>query len=115
MILTEVRQALADALSTVVGVVGYTRPPIAPRPGDAWSRFGGMERDEATGQFVVTWRVLVLLAMDEGVALDSIADLIPRLYAALTPLAYVQSFAPVTYPGPGNTQQPALELVMIRE
>jgi hypothetical protein len=113
--LTETRQALATALSTVDGVTGYTRPPSALRPGDAWPRFSGMERDAASGEFMVTWRVLILLAMDEAAALDSIADLIPGLYAALQPLAYVQSFTPVVYRTAATAEQPALELVMIRE
>lgn len=115
MTLNGVRQALADALSTVDGVHGFLRPSTAPRPGDAWPRFGGMDRDEISGQFIVTWRVLVLLATDEGAALDSLEQLVPGLYAALQPLAHVQSFTPVVYKGAGAAEQPAIELVLIRE
>lgn len=115
MALTEVRQAMADALSTVEGVTGYTKPPTTARTGDAWPRFAGAERDPGTLQFTFTWRVLVLLAADEGVALDSLDDLVPDLYEALMSEAYVLRWEPVVYTSSAGATTPALEITMIRE
>lgn len=115
MNLTEARQDITDALSTVDEVTGYLRPPSTARPGDAWPVFRGMERDGLTGQYTVTWSVLVLLPTDADAALEQLQTLVPDLDDALRSVAYVQTYAPVSYTGGSGGERPALEITMIRE
>lgn len=116
MSLTGVRQALADALSTVDGVSGFLKPPATGRPGDAWPRLDGLTRDPGgSGQFLATWRVILLLSTDEAVALDSLVDLVPDLDDALRPIGYVESYTPVLYRPASGAEMPALEITITRE
>lgn len=90
------RAAIAVALSTVSGVTGYPRRPVAAKVGDGWPQWGGSERDGGQS-FAETWNVLVVLPPDEtsaDVFADSHQD---ALIAALRPVLFVTSFAPANY------------------
>lgn len=113
MSLVGVRQELADALSEVEGVNGYTKPPTALKPGDAWPRLGGLERQGPV--YLVRWRVLVLLPLDEVAALNLLETLVPDLEAALASVGYVESYTPVTYQAGTTANHPAVEITLIRE
>lgn len=89
---------LATALGTVAGITGYVRRPRAIKPGDAWPQWGGSERDDGRG-FIETWKILVVLPADEATA-DTFADAKQAaLIAALSPILYVDSFAPANFTG----------------
>jgi hypothetical protein len=90
------RTQLAAALSTVTGVTGYPRRPAVVKAGDAWPQWGGSER--ATGRgFTETWNVLVVLPPDEAAA-DTFADgKQDALVTALSPVIYIDSFAPANF------------------
>lgn len=113
MSLEGVRQELADALSTVTGVTGYIKPPTALKPGDAWPRLGTLERGPGAA-FLVTWRVLIILPVDEQVALNTIESLVPELFDALNPVGFIQTIEPITYEA-SSFSSPALQVTLIRE
>lgn len=115
MNLTETRQDLVDALSSVDEVTGYMKRPATARPGDAWVRLAGMEATGYAGLFTVTWVAVVLLPADEGAAIEQLETLVPDLDDALRPVAHVQGYAPVSLTGGSGGEQPALEITMTRE
>jgi hypothetical protein len=103
---SETRQAIADAVSTIVGLKGYARRPNAPKPGDAWPLWRGGER--ADGHVMLnTWAVVLLLPGDEERAdswvdqhgddlfdaLETHAMSVDRIVPATTPLAGTDAFA----------------------
>lgn len=91
----QTRTALATALSTVAGVTGYPRRPAVVKAGDAWPQWAGSQNDGGRG-FVETWNVLVVLPADETGA-DTFADAKQSLLiTALSPVMFVESFAPAT-------------------
>ena len=95
------RQAIATALSTVSGVTGYVQRPAAMKPGDGWPQWGGSERDAGQG-FLETWRVLIVLPVDE-VSADAFADSHQdALVAALRPVLFIDSFAPANFAADGG-------------
>ena len=51
MSLTEVRQEIADALSTVGQLTGYPAPPSVMAVGDAWPLLAGLASAGAPGSF----------------------------------------------------------------
>jgi hypothetical protein len=96
MTMAGTRQAFANALSTVNGVRGYTYKPGAPRPGDAWAQWTGDTVDDASGQMMSGWSVLVVLPQDERAADEWIDEHAQELGDALQQgqVAYVDGFAP---------------------
>lgn len=113
MALTDVRQAIADALSTISGVIGYTKPPSTLRAGDAWPRLGGLARDQLSGQHEVTWRTFVILPADEDMALATVEELVSELDAVLP--GYVLVHEVVNYQTTSSATVPALQTTFIRE
>lgn len=69
----DVRQAIADAVSTVSGLTGYAQRPPSAREGDAWPQWRGGER-AAGREFLQTWAVMLLLPQSQEVLADEWAD-----------------------------------------
>lgn len=118
MALTDDRELIATALSTVDDVTGYVRPPNALNPGDAWPQFGGLGEPSnapGAGPCVVTWYVLVLLAPDTEAALEAFETLASPLWEALQALGHVSAIEPRTYPSASGPAYNAIQVTMIRE
>lgn len=96
MSLTGARQAFANALSTVDGLKGYPYRPGSPRPGDAWPQWSGGTVDDASGQIMNGWSVLIMLPQDERAADEWIDDHAQLVGDALETeqVAYIDGFAP---------------------
>ncbi|MCT2277994.1 hypothetical protein M3G91_10190 [Micromonospora chalcea] len=108
------RKAIADALSTVVGVTGYAKRPTTRKAGDGWPLLSSLER--AAGlSFTVTWRVLILLPQDETKASEWIdvhhEDLVDALEQAGF---FVDRLEPVVLAASGADQY-ALQISMRSE
>jgi hypothetical protein len=103
------RAALATAMSTVDGVTGYARRALvpAPKPGDGWALWRGMQRADGAA-FMQTWVVVIALAGDEIAADAWIESHIDDLYDALEPVIFIDSFAPAVTPLTGNSEALAL-------
>jgi hypothetical protein len=95
MSLSGKRVEIAAALSTVDGVKGYAAKPSAATVGDGWSRWGGSERDELSGQFVHTWMAIVQLPADDKAAEAWIDAREDALWAALDPVGWIAGIEPV--------------------
>ena len=90
------RQEFADALSTVAGVKAHPYRPGEPRAGDAWPQWSGGTLDDASGQMMNGWSVVVMLPQDERAAdewVDARAQLIGDALERAQ-VAYVEGFAP---------------------
>lgn len=109
----DARQRLADAASTAAGVRGAVKRPTTPRAGDAWPLWDGAERSTG-GAFMLSYRVRVFLPQDEVAASEWIDDHMDALYDALEPVAYVESFRPVSIAANGGEQY-ALDIVVRSE
>lgn len=97
----DTRIAIAHALDGVTGVNGYPVRPKAFKAGDAWPQWGGSERADGRA-FLETWRVLIVLPSDETTA-DTFADeKQAQLVNALSPIIYIDSFAPANLAGDGG-------------
>src|SRR5688572_22278641 len=96
MSLTGKRDAFEAALEGVTGVKGYAYRPGAPRPGDAWPQWAGGAVDDASGQIMNGWSVLVMLPQPERAADEWIDDHAQLIAHALerAHVAYVEGFAP---------------------
>jgi len=94
MSLSGKRQEFATALSTVVGVTGYSYPPGNPRPGDAWPVWQGSTVGEDRIQFTNGWSVFVMLPQEQRAADEWIDSHDQALYDAIQPVAYIDGFAP---------------------
>ena len=95
------RAELAAQLTTVDGVTGYAKRPKILKPGDAWPLLGSVG-DRSGSAFMVTWRVIVVLGNDEAAAIDLAEALIPELFSAIDPVAYVDGCAPFAIPTQGG-------------
>lgn len=113
MALADVRDELVAALNTVDGVTAYRKPPTTMRGGDAWVVLGGLERSGPA--YLVTWRVLVLLPLDDLLQLQITESLVDPIHDALAGHGYVQAFEPVTYAPEGGATFPALQITLVRE
>jgi hypothetical protein len=91
------RASIAEALSTVAGVTGYTDRPKATKPGDAWPLVDSLTRVIGDA-FETRWRIAVTIANDVGTATDRFDELIPLVTQALKPVLYVDSARPITVP-----------------
>lgn len=89
----EVRPDIAEALSEVDGVTGYTRRPSAPRVGDAWPKWSG-DTHVAPGAFETTWQIVVLLPNDEAAQEEWIVARRVALVEALAAVAWVVGMEP---------------------
>jgi hypothetical protein len=72
MSLSDDRQAIADAIASITGLTGYTRPPKSVKAGDGWPRWRGSDRADGFA-FVNTWAVIIALPGEEERA-DEWAD-----------------------------------------
>ena len=95
------REELAAQLSTVEGVKGYAKRPTILTPGDAWPLLGSIG-DRSGAAFQVTWRVIVILGKDEAAAIDKAEALLPELFEAIDPVAYVDGGQPFAVPTQGG-------------
>jgi hypothetical protein len=95
------RAELAAQLSTVEGVTGYDKRPTILRPGDAYPLLGSVG-DRSGMAFQVTWRVIVVLGNDEAAAIDKTEALLPELFEAIEPVAYVDGAQPFAVPTQGG-------------
>lgn len=102
MTIQEQKQAIAAALSTVVGVTGYPARPKVLKPGDAFVRWAGWSRADGGPAFLATWNVTLILPQGSEEAADAeayrIADLLGDV---LQPLMYVTAFDPTLVPVTG--------------
>jgi hypothetical protein len=96
MSFTATRAALAAALSTVPGIVGYTHRPNLVKAGDAFVFFESADRGPGRA-FSATWRVAVLLGGDEYASQEKFDLLLPDLVQALDPVAFVDQAVPALY------------------
>ncbi|KRF19660.1 hypothetical protein [Nocardioides sp. Soil796] len=80
----EVRQALADAASTVEGITCFPYYKQMTKPGGACVR---KDRTEYPNDFggVNTWQVVVILPQDQAAAEKFMDEKTPLLVAALSP------------------------------
>lgn len=108
MSIVDMREDLAGAASTVVGVKGYRKRPPAPTAGDAWPMLRSLPRDEDSGQFFALWRLIVMLPQDEEAALKFIDEHVDALADALQPVAHVEDAGQ-----PARLQTSAGELMVL--
>lgn len=93
MSFTATRTAIADALSTIDGVTGYAKRPTIWSSGDAIVLVDRI--DHVLGvAYQATWRIVLLLSGDEGLAIDQLDELFPAVCEALNPIAFVDSATP---------------------
>lgn len=93
MSLTETRAEIAAALSTVDGVTGYTKRPSVWSPGDAIVLVEQI--DHVLGvAWQATWRIVLLMSGDEGVAIEQLDELLPLITDALQPIVYIDTATP---------------------
>lgn len=93
MSVTTDRLELAEILSTVDGVHGFEFRPATFGTGDAWPQIGPLERGPANN-FLVTWRVTIVLPANERKASSWFTDHIEDLTDALDQFAYVERIEP---------------------
>ncbi|GAA2817454.1 hypothetical protein [Kribbella solani] len=93
MSFVESRAAIAEALSTVEGVTGYPKRPTTWTPGDAIVLVEQIDHTLGVA-WQVTWRIVLLLSGDEGVAIEQLDELLPLITDALQPLVYVDTATP---------------------
>ncbi len=67
--LSDSRQLIADALTTVTDVTGSTRRSRTMNTGDAWPLIDFMERGPGL-DFNTSWKIVVVLPKDEHSAMD---------------------------------------------
>lgn len=98
---TATRADIAARLSTVPGVKGYTKRPTVWSPGDALVL---VERIDHTLGVVwqPTWRIILMLSGDEGVAIDQLDTLFPAVCEAIQPVVYADSATPELIPTEGG-------------
>jgi hypothetical protein len=101
MSFTATRVALAAALSTVPGIVGYEHRPSLLKGGDAFALLEVAERGPGH-MFSATWRVVVILGGDEYASQEKLDLLLPDLVQAIDPVAFVDSAAPALYKTEGG-------------
>jgi hypothetical protein len=90
---TATRTAIADALSTVPGVTGYVKRPTIWSAGDAIVLVEQI--DHVLGvAYQATWRIVLLLSGDEGVAIEQLDTWFPPVCEALNPIVFVDSVHP---------------------
>lgn len=100
MSLSDRRDAIVAALSTVDGVKGYPKAPQAPRTGDAWP---GLVPEFTRGPgmvFYLDWSVYVALPGQDLDAAQWIEEHLFELVDALQPLAHVTAAGPAMLPVP---------------
>lgn len=102
--IVDMREDLAAAASTVVGVHGYQYRPPAPKAGDAWPRLGAMPRDPRSGQFEARWQLIVMLPQVEKAASEWIDGYAWQLVEAIEPYGYVDQLAPAVLPTQAGDQ-----------
>ena len=107
------RAPLVAALNTVAGVDAFASPPKTLKAGFAWTLLEGGDHSHGVS-WVVTWRLLVLLDQDPGLAQDRADALLPLLLAAVDPVAYVDAFEIVTVTSDAG-DWPAIALTVTRE
>jgi hypothetical protein len=80
----EIRQALADAANTVVGIncTPYFRQ--STKPGDAMVRLDRKRRDDSGFGFMATWQVVVILPQDFAAAEKYLDEMAPALVEAVS-------------------------------
>ena len=98
----QTRQNIADALSTVAGIKGYTSTPSAPSVGDGWPQWRGADRAGGYA-YTNTWIVLIVLPNQDEVTADAYADEhLELLDDALRPVLFIDSIAPAEIPAEGG-------------
>lgn len=93
MSFTATRQTIADALSSVDGVTGYISRPTVWSSGDALVLVQRIDHILGVA-YQATWRIVLMLSGDEGVAIDQLDALFPAVCEALNPVAFVDSATP---------------------
>lgn len=88
-----VRQALADAASTVEGVTVTPYFRQVTRPGHGMVRKDRVDYPSKFGG-VVTWQVFVFLPSDQKAAEEWLDEQAPQLVAALTPEMNIDTVMP---------------------
>lgn len=104
------RAEIAAVLDTVTDVKGYPKRPKATKSGDGWPQWSGSERDEQSGQFAETWRVLIELPADEAAADAWVDEHRDELWDALSPAGWITAFEPVDI---GQDNRPRINGLMI--
>lgn len=90
---TATRAAIAAALSSVDGVTGYVKRPTVLTPGDAVVYVESL--DHMLGVvWQATWRIVLFLSADEGVAIEQLDTLFPGVCEALQPVVFPDSATP---------------------
>jgi len=89
------RAEISAALSTVAGVTGYELRPTAPKAGDAWATWAGVERGPARSAWAALWRVIVILGPQEEDAVVQADTLLPDLVDTLSAVTWVDGAEPV--------------------
>lgn len=110
------REIIAEALSTVAGIKASQYRPVAIGPGSAWPQVGELTRDDEVPDFLVTWRVIVVLPADERAASRFFDAQIEPLVDALEgeDVGYVSTITPSLMKSDGGDLQ-VMVLTMRRE
>lgn len=103
MTLVGKREEFARAIDTVADMSGHAFRPFTPDVGDAWPILGPGERAAGTA-FELTWAVRVFVPQDEETASQWWDAHWPRLFEALSTVAFVDRFEPVVSPAAGGEQ-----------
>ncbi|GAB3817464.1 hypothetical protein [Kribbella italica] len=101
MALSATRTAIAAALSAVDGVTGYVARPTVWGSGDAVVFLDRLEKVEGVIT-QATWRIVLLLSGDEGVAIDQLDTLFDPIIEATRSEIFIDSASPELIPSEGG-------------
>lgn len=91
----QTRQDIADALSTVDGIIGHPAKPSALNDGDAWPQWGGNQVVSNGGLYENTWTVIVILPQADDITADDFVDSKGyEIAEALSPHLFVETMRP---------------------
>lgn len=95
------REQIAEAITGTFGglrINGTASRPKVLSPGSAWPQVTSIERGPGHA-FLVEWAIVIVLANDETVAINTISDVLPDLVEQIeTEVAVVDNAVPVNYP-----------------
>lgn len=108
------RQEIAALLSTVEGVTGRKFRPTGLKTGVAWPLLDSLNRDDQSGQFAATWRVVVILPEDEQKASEWFDSHHEPIADALESFGYADQIEPGSLDADGS-DIPIMILTLRRE
>lgn len=98
--LNDFRSEVAVAINAISAstLTGYQYRPRTTSNGDVWALLDSIEREQVSGQYEVTWKVVVVVPSDEQSAMECFATWADDITDALEDLAYIERIEPGLLP-----------------